>query len=201
MILGRITKTYYQYSNIRLSTYIEIAQTANLRLLIIKGFPTEEELTKQWEAIVKENAKANGDQSYSAYENNLKRYGKLIGEYELVRLSLMKLVLVVDDPTIAYLTNKGFKINTATYSGYVDSINACLSKSNNYLTKIKMKLNDLQEIRDEQEKAPSKSIEELLGTLSAILGFGISEDVTLARFNEYKKIAKKKSERNKKQPV
>lgn len=200
-ILSNITKTYFQYNDIKLRTYIEIATTGNLRLLIKRGYPTEIELLKAWENLVKENAKANNDHTYSAYESNLKRYGKLLADYELVRLSLMKLILVVDDECLLYLKSKGFKINTETATGYVDSINLALHRSNSYLTRIKMKLNELNEMKADQDKTQPKSIEEILGSLSSTLGFNIPEDVTLARFNEYKKVAKKKQEPKRKQKV
>lgn len=200
-MFSSITKTYYQYSNIKLRTYVEIAQTGNLNLLVISGYPTEQELLDKWENLVKDNAKANNDNSYSAYENNLKRYGKLIADYELVRLSLMKLILVVDDECLLYLKERGFKINTTTASGYAESIDAALKRSGSYLTKIKMKLNEMNESRVEADKSQPKTIEEILGALSASLNFEITGDITLARFNEYKKIVKKKNERSKRQPV
>lgn len=182
-----------RYDTVLLSTYIEIAQTGNTQLLVIKGFPTESQIAEAWEAIVQENAKASSDNTFRLFKENQRSYGKLLGEYELVRLYLMKSILVVDKEALDYLRTKGFRMNDKSYSGYVESLNNAIQRSNHYITKIRAKLKELAKVNEDKPKNAA-SIEETLATMSAILGFTIPAEVTLARFNEYKRICKKKAE-------
>jgi len=185
-----ISVNLYSYDNILLLTYLEIANTQNLQLLIISGVPTQETLMKQWESILTKNAEYTNNLSFASYLNNLKSYGKLIADYEMIKLSLMKLVMVVDNDEIAYLKSKGYAISTATASGYAASIDAALKRSNSILTRIKMKQNEMFS-KVQEAKAPTP-IEESLANISAVLGFDIGTDITLAKFNAYNKIAKRK---------
>jgi len=188
----------YGYSNILLLTYIEVAQTENLNLLIISGDATKKELSDRWNEIVIRNAQVNGV-GIDDYEENLKTYAGLLADYETVRLSLLECMFVIDEDTLLYLASKGYRLDTSSASKYAESIQNCLQKSKNILTKLKTKFKQIQESsKDNQERVSSKTtIEEILANISVALGFSVDPHVTLARFNEYKKIVKKRSENNK----
>ena len=136
--------------------------------------------------------------SYDKFQLDLKIYGKLIAKYELVKLNLMMLLLVVDSEAIQFLNKEGFKINESGRLAYTESIVLGFNRSNIFLTKIQTKLNDINDRVKEKEKKSTVTIEASMASISAAIGFNIPMDVTLARFNEYRKIAKAKSEKGKK---
>ena len=190
------TRVLYGYDDILLTTYMEIAQTGNTNLLVITGSPTDKDIENAWEEIVKRNSQCNGF-SLDEYLDNIKTYAKLLGDYGLVKLSLMQLMMVVDDEAIAFLESKGYRIDRSSASAYSASIQNALQKCKNIITKLKTRYNQIQQSNKDNEKAPKTSIEEILANISVSIGFSVGPDVTLARFNEYKKIIKKKYEASK----
>ena len=190
------TAVLYTYDNILLTTYMEIAQTGNTNLLVITGTPTEKEIAEQWEKIVKRNSEVNG-LGIGAYFDNIKTYAKLLADYEMVKLSLMQLMFVVDDDTIAYLQSKGYRIDKSGAKAYSASIQSALLKCRNIITKLKTRYNQLAQANQDGEKVAKTSMEEVLANISVAIGFSVGMDVTLARFNEYKRIVKKRYEAQK----
>lgn len=181
------------YEDILLSTYSDIAKSGNLELLVISGKWSAEELNEAWEKIVLRNAEENGDMEIVNYVELLQAYGKLVSDYTLVKASLFKLLLVVDDATVAWLATKRYKIKTdGTHNEFLASINAALAKSNSYITHITARKLELEKLLASQSEKSQHTIEQALAALSAGLGFSVPTDVTLARFNEYKKVLKKK---------
>lgn len=175
---------------------MEIAQTGNTNLLVITGGPSDKELAEGWEKIIKRNSQVNG-LGLDNYLDNYKTYAQLLGDYEKVKLSLMQLLMVVDDDVIAYLKSKGYVIDTSTSSSYNKSIQNAMQKCKNILTKLKTRYNQIQQANKDNDKAPQTSIEEILANISVSIGFSVGMDVTLARFNEYKRIVKKRHEASK----
>lgn len=176
---------------------MEIAQTGNTDLLVISGNPTDKEIQDNWEAILKRNSNQNGF-NVDDHFDNVKTYGILLADYELVKLSLFQLMIVVDEDAILFLKSKGYRIDQSTATSYNQSINAALQKCKNIITKLKTRYNQIQQtIKDNQAAQGDKaqtSIEEILANLSAAIGFSIGVDITLARYNEYRKILKKRIE-------
>jgi len=197
------TAILYTYENILLTTYQEIAQTGNLGLLIIKGRPSEKELTTRWEQIAAENGKCNGYDS-NGYHENVKDYVRLLATYQGVQASLLQLYICFDDEAIAFLESKGYHIDASTQSKYMESIQNGLQKVKNVITKIKSKYNIIaQYLKENKEKeTPLKtSVEEMLANVSAQMGFSVNMDVTLARYNEYNRIIRKRIDAQKNRNV
>jgi len=180
------SKKLLAYSNITLKTYIEISKTSNYNLL---GEGTQEDLVEAWENIVKENSAQTGSYNYQDYLENLKQVGSLSSDSILIRAHLLRLCFVVSDDSIQFLKEKGYNILTTGAYAYQESIEAALRKASNLSTKITMKINEMNNI----EVGKEVGLEELLAGVSVALGFAIADDITLARFNEYQKILKKRS--------
>jgi len=172
---------------------MEIAHSGNTDLLVISGKANDQEIQDCWEKIVKKNSQVNG-LGVDAYFDNIKIYAKLLADYELVKLSLMQLMFVVDDSTINFLNALGYKIDTSGAKAYSDSIQNAFQKCKNLTTKLKTRFNQIQAANQDSEKTPEISIEEALANISVSLGLVITIDVTLARYNEYRKIIRKKHE-------
>lgn len=180
---------------------MEIAQTSNVDLLVISGMPTEKEIQDCWEIIVKRNSEQNGLRVDDHFDN-IKTYGRLLHDYILVKLSLMQLMMVVDDDAIMFVESKGYKITTIgpnVNDAYRESIQAAMQKCKNIITKLKTRYNQIQQVQKghEEGKKVQSSIEEILANLSAAMGYSIDNYITLARYNEYKNILKRKEEASK----
>lgn len=197
------TIVLYTYDNILLTTYQEIAQTGNLGLLIITGKASEKDLTSQWEKIVQQNGRTNGYDA-DGYHENVKDYVRLLSTYQAVQASLLQLFISVDDEAILFLESKGYRIDKSSNAKFFQSIQNGLQKCKNVISKIKSKhLTITQYLKENKEKeTPLKtSVEEMLANISTSIGFSVGPDVTLARFNEYTKIIRKRIEASKTRKV
>jgi hypothetical protein len=145
-----------------------------------------------WEKIVQKNYEVNGGFDYLNYKDTLQAYGRLVAEYNLIRCYLIKLVFMVDNDYIAFLGDRGYKIKTTNSIEYAESINACLIRSENLITRMTMKANELKQYIMESS-GDLTTFEGIMAGLSMSLGFEIKDDITLLRFNEYKKLINKKT--------
>lgn len=164
-------------------------------LLIAIGKARPEKCMEAWEEIVRRNAEENGDYTYQNYVDNLKEYYRLIAEHTLIKASLLKLTYKVDPMLCKYLTSRGYVIRlgkqkAADSQAYGNSIIAAVRKSDNLITKIRMKQKEMTNTTN--LKGQSKTFEAVMGNLISLLGFEVSADLTLARYNEYKKFIKQK---------
>ena len=185
---------YLTYDEILLRTYVDILKTGNKRLLVIAGNPTETALLEEWEKIVLQNSKANDEFELSNYIDTLLNYKRLRTEYNLINAYLYKLLQVPDDEAFRYLKRKGYKIEVSKGNGpYIESIKAALHRATSYITQIKAHEKEMEQAVSKAADSQSVSVEQVLATISASLGFNVPTDVTLARFNEFKKIVRQKN--------
>lgn len=168
-------------------------------MLLISGEADDSELEKQWRLICDENAKQTGDRTLSTYQKGIRAYGKLVAEYELVKLYIMKLTMVVDYQSIDYLKSKGYKIDLSCASGYSESLSKAMLRSGSVITRVQMKLNELRAITNKTEKENIGNIEDTIARISTTLGFTLNQNITLASFNAYRKVAIQKLETTKQQ--
>lgn len=199
-ILGRksktITGTCFKYDDIPLKTYLDVVESGDFNLIVTGGQVDREGLVKAWEKIVEDNSKATGIVSYGTYKTLLISYAKLIADYNIVKAQLVKLMYVVDDPSITELGKKGYKIDTSSTLRYTESITAALHRSDNIITRIQVKQKDLERFIKSSESGRKVTYEELMANLNSSIGFA-EGGVTLARYNEYQRILKRKSQKPK----
>lgn len=189
---------FYNYHNIPLKLFIEVAETADYMLLTLDGKPTIDECFEQWEKIIQENSKINGSSEYRSYYDNLKHYNRLLRDFNVIKATITILYFEVDNDMVDYLASKGYKIITTgpnVNENYVKSLNEALNKSNNLITKIEIRYKAIVKA-NEQSKGSNQQVtfEVLMANLTMSLGFTIDDSLTLARYNEYNKIIKKKNE-------
>lgn len=174
---------------------MNIAATNNYSLMALNGVEDEQCLV-EWEKIVKQTGEASGDYSYLSRLDNYRTYISLLAEFNIVKAMLLRLCYIIDDNYISYLRKKGYKIDISGAKGYSDSIIAAMARSNNLVTKIKMKSNEMiKEAENSENQKAGTGFEETLANLCAQLGFEVNDNVTLARFNEYRKIIQLKNKR------
>jgi len=82
--------------------------------------------------------------------------------------------------------------NNNQFYHYIRTLKAYEKVVAEYTTRIRMLQSEVANFKGESENAIT--FEELMATLCVQLGFTVPDDITLARYNEYKKIIKKRSE-------
>jgi hypothetical protein len=190
-------KDYYSYNDIRLKTYIAICETGDYTLLVKRGRARIGKCSEIWEEIVKTNAEANGSYEYFNYLRTRKEYFRLIAERDFLKLAFTKLLRRVDRALVAEVKQKGFNISLLNSEQYSKTLYAAIHRWNNYSTKIKLKQNEMEGFaKDNGDNV--KSFEEIMGNLTSLLEFTVPDDITLARFNEYRKFIKEKYKSNRK---
>ena len=193
----RSTGVLYTYDSIPLTLYLEIAQTGNTDLLVISGTPTEKEIQSAWDEITRLNSNSTGRTNHQL--DNIKDYVRLLSKYQASQASILQLHLCVDDEALLYLASNGYRIDTSSNTAYRESLKSAQRKVANVLTKIESKYKEIMAaVAQADPDAPVQSgIETILAAVSASLGFNVESTVTLARFNEYNKIIKKRIEASK----
>ncbi len=183
----------FEYGNILLKKYIEIANTGNLELLVVSGKASQEELSERWELIIAENGKVSNDNQYNIYQSLMYDYGLLIAQQTVVATCLEILTWKVDFEVIEEVRSRGYKIDT-TQLGYAKSLSSAKSKCRNLITKAESKRKDInrQFGKDDEESkknARQYSYDEIIGFLELALDRTImdAETLTLAKYNVLKK--------------
>jgi hypothetical protein len=171
----------YSYETIPLKLYLHIANTKDLTPI---GNNVE-----LWEQIVKKNSEANNDTTYENYVLTFRQYNRLYKEYLIIKAAIVVLLVNVDKDLIAYLSTMGHRIDTSTNEKYDQSLVLLGKKADNLTSKIKTKVNEIV-LMDEGKK--EQSFEGVMAMLCASMGFHVPDDITLARYNEYKKILRSK---------
>lgn len=173
---------------------MQIADSGNVMLVAI-GKARHDKCAEAWEDIVRRNAEENGDYAYQNYVENLKEYYRLITERDLVFACLLKLSCKVDKDTAKFLTSRGYvirlgKMQQSDSEAYANSLSSARSKMMNLNTKIEMKQKEMTNTTN--LKGNQRTFESVMGSLISMLGFEVSSDLTLSRYNEYKKFIKEK---------
>ena len=173
---------------------MEVSATGDLSLLIRAGHPTDELCARQWESIIQENSKSQGKQDYDFLLREYKAYNRLLRDYNGIKSHLLLLCYAIDWELIKYVRSKGYKINTTNSDTYAASLAAAMHKSENIISKLTTKKNELLKIVDESKAAADQSptFESLMAALSFNLGYTVADDITLSRYNEYLKLIEKK---------
>jgi len=210
--LSQTSKTYfvlfYGYETISLKLYLEIVNTLDFKRLIVSGEADELACAKQWDLIIQKNYQTNGGHDYLNFVDSMKSYGHFLSEYNLIKATLLKLislnlevgivigmneVFIQDDELIADLRNRGYRIDTTDKNTFCDSLNKAMQRSEHLVTRMKMKANEINEMMKDNGGSQAVSFEEIIANLSFMLGFELPDTLTLARYNEYKKILKERN--------
>jgi len=165
-------------------------------LLVRRGKFTELELLEEWEKIIEANSELTGQMEYSTYKELLIQYGQLLVEYNIDKGMLMNLLFNIDDEMIMELQNKGYIIDTSGRAAYAQSLSNALTRSNNLVTRIEMKVKELERFNNSSKMDQPVTYEQLIAQCSAALGFSVPDNITLAAFNEYQRILKRRNNRH-----
>lgn len=198
-MLTLTTKNFYLYENIKLATYLQVAQTRNYRLLAKSKFATDEQCAEAWEQVVKDNAKATGSFNFDEYFKLECDYATLLKDYLTIKAVLLKLQLVEDKKEIEWLKQKGYKFNYGRSKElYVQQIENAISKSDAIITRLIMKQNQITGLLEENQadNVEPPTLEKLLARISKYVGYHVPRNILLARYNEFNEMIRKEIEAN-----
>lgn len=182
--------SFWEYETISLKLYIEVSTTGNYRKLIKRGWATTKSCAEQFEKILSLNSVHSGSFEYINRIYDLQGYNQTLNEYNFVKAALTKLLFKVDKELIQELAVLGYTIALdGGQSEYVKSINQAFFASENLVTQLHLRANDMQ---DEEEQEPV-TMNQVLANMSYQLGFKIDDGITLDEYNAYKKIVIRKS--------
>lgn len=162
---------------------MEIIQTKDLSLL-----GTGKNLNEVWEGIIKKNGEVNSDVTFENYVYTYKQYNKIYREYLIVKAAIVVLLAKVDKDLIAYLATIGYKIDYSSEEKYDASLIELGRKADNLTSKIKTKANEIVMMNTGESKG--QSFDEVMALLNWSWPNNVPDDITLKRYNEYKKVLK-----------
>ena len=182
------------YQTIRLKEYVEIANTGDLSRLQISGNIDLNICAEKWESIVSENSRANGSNDYSIYLDKTKAHAAIVCEHMLIKAMLIRISIEYNPEIARELTKRGYKISPD--DKYESSLIDAIRRSDNLITKAKVKENEIKSFNSKTQDR--QSFEEIMANLTFAIKMNLSDDITLARYNSLKKLAKKQHEANNK---
>jgi len=177
---------FYQYGDILLKLFIEIAESGDYRRLVLSGNPTDDQCLEAWEKIVEENGRHCGNNGYSNYLEDVRYYATMLWEYLFMRSAMTKLIYVKDYSLIVQIRELGYDFKMETY---MDSIYSISRKVDAITTRIKMHQNKMALYATVDQRG--NSFAETIVNLNMNLGWEVSDDITLAKYNEYCKTLKR----------
>lgn len=190
---------FFEYDNILLKLYLEIAKTGDFTRLVKEGKAGSEKCLDVWENIVKKQQQVTGNNQYDAFFRLNKGYLINLNDYTMIRACLILVginYLYIDWEYIKILKEKGYSIDTSTPERILETVKYQLQVCEKLITKSTSKRKELDMmIKGGEESKTEISFESMLANLNYALGFNVNEDLTLCRYNEYQKIitAKNKS--------
>lgn len=190
---------FYSYEDILLRLFYDISSTGDFHRLIISGDATLQNCLEHWERIVKRNAEENDSFQYLSYFSLYQGYQLLHAQHTTIKLLLVRASIKFDESVNQELTQRGYPIDTSSNQAYAKSLEVATRKSNALVTKINMKRSEIENhLSDGKGGKPKKqdTFEDLIASLELALGDGrnIPDDITLAKFNSLKKVAKRKND-------
>ncbi len=190
-----ITASLYRYSDIPLKLYIDISGTNDFQRLIKSGTADSFQCAEAWEAIIRENNTHSGSREYDNYFSLLKDYWTLIKEYVQVRANLVKLCMVVDYQLIVECRGMGYPINVKNSEAYAKSLGLCLRRTGNLKTKAKTILNEIElNFPKRKEGEGNNAFDDIMGQLHVEGVSGLTDDLTLSRYNSIKQTIMRRNE-------
>jgi hypothetical protein len=169
---------------------MDISSTGNYHLVIKNGKASLQKCAEVFEEIATRNAEENGIYAFMNYMRVRKEYYRLHAEYTLMDAIFTKLRYRRDVKLVAFACKRGYFINTATKESYVNTLYLAIKRWESLKTRIDMKLNELAGLMETEGKPDT--FNKVMGRLIALLGQHVPDDITLCRYNEFKKFLKEK---------
>lgn len=187
---------YANCSELPLETFLHICMTGDLTNLRRDGEwePLTQEHKDLWGDILMEYAELDNNQDILTKFETQKDIIQLQSAYNVINAMILWLQLVTPpEPTSVQYVNDlqkmGYHVDCTNSELYKLSLERAAKKTGSILTMIAMKKNTL---KGEQIEEKNISFDAIMALISAELKFVIPEDISVARYCEYKKIMKRR---------
>ncbi len=136
-----LSEAIYEYNTIPFRLFLKIAETGDINLLVRKGIVKEDKLSDCWEQIIKENKKHTGNTLLSTYMELSQDHLILLKEHTIIKSALIILMIKPENElALEALVEYGYHLNK---KDMINSILNGLNNSNNIITHIQMKQNEI----------------------------------------------------------
>lgn len=199
-------RTYKSCNDLPLRNFLLVTSSGDYKFLykwsdfIWFDVPESHDLSNLWSDLILE---------YGRLDNNLQidesfQNQKILNQYEnsfvFVKALIRILTLVSPDSenenysgaandAIKTLDKLGYKIDVSSTKNYAKSITAADKRANSIITRINILRNEIS--GNQSGENESASFDGIMSALSAALKFRVSEQITVARYCEYKKVLTK----------
>lgn len=204
-------KRYSLYSGcdeLPLKNFLLIISTGDLKYLYkrkkYKGFRVHKtiELSMIWGDIVIEYADIDKNHQITESFNDQKIIYQLENSFIVIKAMIRLLMFITPNSknenhaalavkTIKDLRKLGYNINTSNSLEYAKSISNANKRSNSIISRIRIKKSEMR-IESSSNDNPI-SFDQAISALNAALKFVVPDDITVARYCEYKKVLMKKA--------
>ena len=175
---------YYQYHNIPLRVYFDIASSGDYSHLLLSG-KLDDQAEYAWDEIIQENTRASGSNRYQNYLNNKRAQVIYYAEYLWVVSLLQSLQIVYDEHVVKELATKNYMISRDPEK-YQESIGHAFERAKHLLNKIKSKQNEFAMAVTFTKGSAKNSFTDALIGLNYQLGWEVSREILLSEYNKYR---------------
>lgn len=153
-----------------------------------------------WNDIVEKNSEASDSMRYRQLIILNRSYIKLSAKYVRLKASLMILSSELDWELIQAVRKAGYKIDTANTLRYTQSLLESMRLIEDLSNKSKLASVSIQKIIKEQESSYSNEEMSFESVYASLLFDGVNVDrqLSLAEYNEFRKLIKKRNEQHRK---
>lgn len=183
------SKYYLNCSELPLKIFCEVANTSDYSLLIKrKGYRDESKEVELWSNIILEYSQLEGDGTANDRLEKITTLNELKNAYTVIKAMIRYLWMQTpwdsDEALQIYndMDKMGYSIDLSSLDNYVKSLKAADNKSNQLVTLIRMKANELE---DKEESKDNISFDDIMALLQA--HFTVSDDITVSRYISMKK--------------
>lgn len=169
--------------------FLQIADSGEYTLLA-KSPATPEECYDHWCLIIDKQNLTSGSNEFRNYMDQQKAYNSLLSEYNRIKASLTVLCFTVDVDIISFLKSRGYNIVQTDSDSYTESINKAWRRSDNLITRINMKFNQIEKMNKNQVRVKTPTFDSIMADLIKEK-YNVPEDITLVRYLELKKLINK----------
>lgn len=187
--LQKHSRYYLNCSELPLKIFCEVANTSDYSLLIKrKGYRDESKEVELWSNIILEYSQLEGDNTANDRLEKITTLNELKNAYTVIKAMIRYLWMQTpwdsDEALQIYndMDKMGYKIDLHSQDAYIKSLKAADNKSNQLVTLIRMKANELE---DKEESKDNISFDDIMALLQA--HFTVTDDVTVSRYISMKK--------------
>jgi hypothetical protein len=173
-------KLYENCKELSLYRFIKIYETDDLGYLIIKGYPTIEQLKATWEKIYAEYSSLIKDSHQGYLLSAMKEVAFLGNKLYLIETIVNQLYIAKSDILIGQLRDMGLRIDDNEFgsSRYYQSLQSVITQAKRYIVQMQMRRKELENLKKDSGDKEEGEYDMMLTELSKFQGYRIIPEQT-----------------------